>query len=258
MTLFGFDPQHREKRAIWRLFEMSELRWGMADGRIFRWFAANVPLNLEPNTGFEGDLDLVACLRHGRGAGARLIYRTWEVKVAIIDKEGRPRALKAGKTDKLLGQMRKYRQFGCPEVSLLEMYVCEDGTLARHGFPPAACADAIRAKMAALAPEQFGYHILPFEHAKDGDVDGYVRLYRHRDPLEPAAIPLLFARRAEPALPFISLIEQLNKFAEGEFVAGHKPGFMVILYCRACRRLLLQPMKGECYCRHCGEYLVTQ
>jgi hypothetical protein len=43
MTLFGFDPQHREKRAIWRLFELSELRWGMADGRIFRWFAANIP-----------------------------------------------------------------------------------------------------------------------------------------------------------------------------------------------------------------------
>ena len=156
---------------------MSELRWGMADGRIFRWFAANIPLNLGPNAGFKGDIDLITSLRRRPGEGSGLVYRTWEVKVSLIDKEGRPRALKAGKTDQLLGQMKKYRQFGCPEVSLLEMFVCEDGTLARHGFPPAACADVIRAKMAALAPEQFGYHILPFEHAsspwcKSGFVSG--------------------------------------------------------------------------------------
>jgi uncharacterized protein YbjT (DUF2867 family) len=46
MTLFQFDPQHRETAAIFRLLGSMPLRWGLAEGRVFRWFAVNIPMDL--------------------------------------------------------------------------------------------------------------------------------------------------------------------------------------------------------------------
>jgi hypothetical protein len=111
VLLFDSDSRYREKRAIWRLLELAPLRRGMADGRIYRWYAANIPMNLVPNSGFVGDIDLLLCLREGRGLGATLIYKTWEVKVALADKMGRPRSLKTGKIRDVVKQLNLYRRF---------------------------------------------------------------------------------------------------------------------------------------------------
>lgn len=62
------------------------LHWGMADGLVFKWYAVNLPMNLVLNAGFVGDIDLIVCLREGRGPSANLIYKTWEAKVALVDK----------------------------------------------------------------------------------------------------------------------------------------------------------------------------
>src|ERR1700687_1227253 len=61
MSLFDFDAQHREAAAIWRLFQNMPLHYGLVDGRIFRWWAINIPLNLLPSSSFSGDIDLMVC-----------------------------------------------------------------------------------------------------------------------------------------------------------------------------------------------------
>ena len=231
----------------------------MPQGMIFRWYAANIPMQLVPNSGFEGDIDLIACLRRGRGAAADWIYRTWEAKVALVDNQGRPRSLKGGKTRGLLTQLKTYRRFGCPDISLLELYVCEAGYLASHRFPPEAAANVIRSRMAALAPESFGYHVLPFEHGKDGDDDVGLLVWRPGDPMAPAATPLLGSRRVQPAQPFVALTEHLSRFAEAESLRRQvRLGFCVVTYCCDCRELVLLSMKGRCVCYRCGGDLISR
>ena len=39
------------------------MHFGLSDGRIYRWWAINIPLNLLPDSGFAGDIDLMACTR---------------------------------------------------------------------------------------------------------------------------------------------------------------------------------------------------
>ena len=259
MTLFEFDSRYREKKAIWRVLELGPLRWGMPEGMIFRWYAANLPMNLAPNSGFDGDIDLIACLRKGRGVEAVWIYKTWEVKVALVDNQGRPRSLKAGKTSNLLTQLRKYRRFGCPDISLLELYVCESGYFAAHTFPPKAVNDATRTRMAALAPESFGYHALPFEHGTEGDADVGLLVQGAANPSAPTATPHLHSGRVKPAQPFIGLMERIYEFAEDESENRKvRLGFCVVTYCYDCRKLLLLAMREQCTCYRCGRDLVSR
>jgi hypothetical protein len=259
MTLFDFDSRYRERKAIWRVLELGPLRWGMPEGMIFRWYAANIPMSLVPNSGFDGDIDLIVCLRNGRGATADWIYKTWEIKVALVDNRGRPRSMKSGKTRGLLTQLANYRRFGCPDISLLELYVCESGYFATHKFPPDAAADVIRSRMAALAPESFGYQVLPFEHGKDGDVDVGLLIQRASNPMAPATTQLLRSARKQPAQPFIGLTERLKEFGEVESVTRRvRLGFCVITYCYDCRELVLLSMKGRCECYRCGGDLISR
>jgi hypothetical protein len=135
LTLFQFNPQFRETAAIFRLLQSMPLRWGLAEGRIFRWFAVNIPMDLLRTSQFRGDLDLIACLRSKPSEGRFLKYLSWEVKVALIDKLGRAKSLKGGKTPDIVQQLKIHRNFGSPEASLLEMFVCEDGPISLKTFP---------------------------------------------------------------------------------------------------------------------------
>jgi hypothetical protein len=91
--------------------ELGPLRWGLPEGMIFRWYAANIPMNIVSNCGFEGEIDLIARLRFIRGATAEWIYKTWEIKVAVVDSYGQPRSMKGGKSASLLRQ--KFRLSRC-------------------------------------------------------------------------------------------------------------------------------------------------
>ena len=229
----------------------------MADGRIYRWFAANIPMDVVPGLGFRGDIDLILCLREGRGPGATLAYKTWEVKVALADKEGRPRSLKAGKTRDTLRQLNLYRKFGCPIVSLLDVFLCEHGFGARNTFPPEEVATVIRHKQAALSSEKFGYEYLAFEHTVEGGEEVGLSLYRPAfmwaDPLTPSAVRMLPPLHTNPGPAFLDLVEVLNGFHASEMIALNKrASVMIILYCPHCRRLILRTMKERSECYSCG------
>src|ERR1700683_400092 len=178
MTLFESPSQFREKATICRMFELLPLYAPLAEGHVFRWFALNIPMDLGTGGSFTSDIDIVACLLpypssaplqpSPRPRGG-LIYKTWEVKVSLLYKDGTARSLKSGKTRNTIKQLRAYRNFGSPDVSLLDVYLCEPGFMGSNAFPPEPARRTVNAKIQELRENEFGYQILPFEHAKDGD-----------------------------------------------------------------------------------------
>jgi hypothetical protein len=95
---------------------------------VFRWWAINVPLNLLSESRFYGDIDLMVCSLSTPREPPSIFYKTWEVKLILLNKDGRPRSLKRNKTERILNQLKIHRKFGSPEVSLLELYHHETGT----------------------------------------------------------------------------------------------------------------------------------
>jgi hypothetical protein len=115
MTLFETPSQFREKAAICRIFELLPLQSPLAEGHVFRWFALNIPMDLGTGGSFTSDMDIIACLcplpkyvsgpsypPHSDG----YIYKTWEVKVSLLAKDGTPRSLKSGKTASTIRQLK--------------------------------------------------------------------------------------------------------------------------------------------------------
>lgn len=164
MTLFEFPSQYREKAAIWRIFEMLPLYGPLAEGHVFRWFAVNIPMDLLTGGKFTSDVDVIACLRpypqhRVRRDGDEFIFKTWEVKVSLLDKDGTGRSLKAGKTHSTLKQLNAYRDFGSPDVSPLEAYILAPGY--DQDFAPAGIHHVIFERAAELKKNGFGYQLQP-------------------------------------------------------------------------------------------------
>ena len=130
MQLYEFDSHHRETAALWRLVRTLPLHFGLADGRIFRWWAINIPLNLLPSSHFVGDLDLMMCLLSTPMERPAVFFKTWEAKLILVSKEGRARIPQPrSETERILNQLKIQRRFGSPETSLLELYLHESGSL---------------------------------------------------------------------------------------------------------------------------------
>jgi hypothetical protein len=261
MTLFEFDSQFRERATICRIFEMLPLFAPLADGHVFKWFALNIPMDLGTGGRFTSDMDIVACLRPKPALRGPEFYRTWEVKVALLCKDGSARSLKSGKTRGLINQMRAYREFGSPDVSLLDVYICEPGFMNRNVFPPEPARTTIVARMDELKKNGFGYQLLPFEHGKDGNTDtglmAYPRLTQYG--LPSTHFKLLPVTWTQPREGFSRLMAQLNTCYENELdqIAVGK-GFVAVVFCRQCSQLGLTRMKEANLCPHCRADLLVQ
>lgn len=170
MTLFESESQYREKTTIWRVFSSLPLYAALAGGHIWRWFAINIPMNLEAGGEYTSDIDILARL-HDFPRSQEWFYRTWEVKVSLLRKDGTARSLKAGKIKRTITQLKAYREFGSPDISLLDIYLCEAGFMSHNIFPQAALHRVIKIKTSELHQNHFGYQLLPFEHGKDAEGD---------------------------------------------------------------------------------------
>jgi hypothetical protein len=256
MTLFESDSQYREKATIWRLFSLLPLYAALAGGRVWRWFAINIPMDLQTGGAFTSDLDIIAKLQDYPCSRAWL-YRTWEVKVSLLCKDGSARALKAGKLKRTATQLRAYRRFGSPEVSLLDVYICESGFMTRNKFPPPVLEATVKAKLTELHQERFGYQLLPFEHGNDrGNDAGLLAMPNARNPLQ-TTFNMLPAVTAGPQQPFSQLVAHLDEFFDSVKGRIRKP-FNQIVFCRECRRLQLICMQDSCECPNCQSDLIIQ
>lgn len=231
----------------------------LADGHIWQWFAVNIPMDLGTGGEFKSDIDILARLRNDPPAYG-WFYRTWEVKVSLICRDGTCRSLKAGKIEKTVNQLRTYRKFGCPDVSLLDAYICEAGYFSKNGFPPDALVRPVSTKISELRCEKFGYQLLPFEFGKNGDADFGLHTLAFpkrpfRGPPFQHSLPLLRASTHEPHHPFSKLAARIDDFFEKHY---GKPNQQII-FCRRCRRLQLICMKnGDYVCPECHADLVIQ
>ena len=257
MDLFKAHSQYREKAAIWRIFNLLPLYAPLAEGHIFRWFAINIPMDLKTGGKFTSDIDIIACLRSKPQRGVRrdpdeLIYKTWEVKVSLLHEDGRASSLKVGKTRRTMKQLNAYRDFGCPEVSLLEIYVCGPGCFRDNTFPPAVVEEVIRERFRELKKGGFGYLIHPFELQRRGDTDIGI--------LAPGASNFRLLTSANNALrePFSRFAKDLNEFFESETKDRAKKSFLWIVFCGRCRRLRLLGSKEQYVCPRCKADLVLQ
>jgi hypothetical protein len=256
MTLSEAQSQYRERETIWRVFSLLPLYAPLAAGRVWRWFAINIPMDLGTGGAFTSDIDIIARL-HDFPRSKEWLYRTWEVKVGLLCKDGTGRSLKVGKIHKTKMQLNTYREFGSPHVSLLDIYICETGFMRRNAFPPPALNESISSKLAELSRDGFGYQLLPFEHGRgeNGDV-GLSALTSERNPLQ-TTINLVPAIADGPRQPFLRLAERLNSFFEQTVDRPRRP-FNQIVFCRECRQLQLICMKHEQTCPACKSDLVTQ
>ncbi|MGA7565892.1 MAG: hypothetical protein WBW53_07455 [Terriglobales bacterium] len=204
---------------------------------------------------FTRDIDIVARL-HDFPRSQKWLYKTWEVKVSLLGRDGTARSLKVGKLNRTVSQLKGYRKFGSPDVSLLDIYVCEEGFMGSNGFPPTALRSSISSKVAELRQRGFGYQLLPFEPGTDPeDGVGMFRIPTTWNPLR-NTFDLLPATIAGPDQPFSRFAERLNDFFER---ARQPPQpFNQIVYCRQCRKLHLIRMKNDHFCPSCKDNLILQ
>jgi hypothetical protein len=253
VPLFDFDPQHRETAAIWRLVRTLPLHLGLPGGRIFRWWAINIPLNLLAASHFYGDIDLMVCTLSTPREPPGIFYKTWEIKLTLVDKSGKPHSLKSSRTARILNQLKIHREFGSPDVSLLDLYLHEAGSKAFEFFPTEEVFLVVEKRATELRKGLFGYQILPFGHRKDENGEDYGVFALH-NPFQPAKpiIDILRAVKTEAKGEFLELAQHLSAFAESESKRLLEPvGFAVVAYCRMCRKLCLIHKGDEVRCYRC-------
>jgi hypothetical protein len=257
MTLFNSDPQYREKETIWQVMSLLPLFGPLAAGHVWSWFAVNIPMDLGTGCGsrFTSDIDIIAKLRDVPPKKG-FLYRTSEVKVGLLYKDGTAKSLKAGKSRRIASQLEAYRGFGAPEVSLLEAYVCEQGFLSRQPFPPPALAEVTKNRLGILRPAEFGYQLLPFEQMPGQALSQAFIALRSDESELATGMFMLNARVGLPTEPFSRLAERLDTFFDG--VDDENKHFRQIIFCRACRQLGLVKMKEARQCPTCGADLVLQ
>ena len=256
MTLFDIDSQYREKLAIWRVLSTLPLYAPLAEGRVWRWFAINIPMDLGTGAGgiYTSDLDIIARLSD-YPQSKNWIYKTWEVKVSLLQENGAARSLKAGKTKRTLTQLNAYKAFGAASTTLLDIYICEDGFLSNHDFPTEEVRQVSNHKISEIKLNGFGYQMLPFQHKKEGDKD--VGLFVPSNIQRKTVVDILHPNNFGHREPFSRLVEDLDKFFEQQ---GERPrkSFSQIVYCKNCKRLQLIDMKTVYDCPICSDDLVQQ
>jgi ribosomal protein S27E len=259
MTLFESPEQSRENAAIWRMFSLLPLHTALSQGRIWRWFAINLPMNSIVKSEFTSDIDIIACLQERQGSN-EWIYETWEVKVRRLYKDGTAQSLRAGrgKLHKLMNQIDAYNNCGSPCVSLLELFICEAGYFASNSSPSPQVSDAISARRMLLEKKGCGHQILMFEHATSDNEDFGLRFVTNElNPLQSSSAFNLLAANTTPARPPFSLLtNQLDEFFEQS--TRPKKSFCQIVFCKSCKHLQLIRMRDEDSCPACGDNLVAQ
>jgi hypothetical protein len=248
MTLFDSNSQHRENATIWRLYSFMPLFAALADGCVWRWFAVNIPMSIMGVDEFTSDIDIIARLKEPPPT-RRLFCRTWEVKVGLIQEDGTTRSLKTGKVKDTMDQLRAYRKFGSPEVSLLDMIVCESGYMKNGFVVPAALQNSMAAKRTELAG-QFGYQFLPIQHDKREGKDFGIRTISREPEFEGPILRVLPSVKTDSREPFDGLVAKLDAFFE-EQKDKKQRSMHQIVFCRACTKLQLIRMKDEHICPNC-------
>ena len=261
MTLFECESQYREKATIWRIFSDMLLFAPLSSGHVMEWFAVNIPMDLGTGGSFDGEIDIIARLRGIPGnpvAFKEYFYRTWEVKVSLLCKDGNTKSLKVGrgKMKGVVNQLKAYRKFGSPEVSLLDVYLCEAvesmNYLSNINY-------SFSTKFSELQHHSFGYNVLLFGYGKQGDDDvglHYLpfkpQFSLHPDPFWSSPVAAFLHAPVTPIIPhFSNLAERIDNFVKEqkrsykEQKRSYKVFYHIVMFCRECRQLQLGACRNK-------------
>jgi hypothetical protein len=241
----------------------------LSSEHIMNWFAVNIPMDIGTCGSFDGEIDIIARLRGipGNPLAKGNFYRTWEVKVSLICKDGTTKSMKAGKgkVRAVVNQLKAYRNFGAPEVSLLDVYLCEAGDSMRY---LSNILKSLSAKLHQLKENGFGYHVLPFGYGKRDNHDYGLRfipappqLSLHPNHfMQLPVIAFLRAPVTDSRPPFSNLAERIDGFVEEQKDKRAYKGVFkhTVMFCRQCRKLQLILIREEYTCPNCGDNLIAQ
>jgi hypothetical protein len=182
-----------------------------------------------------------------------VFYKTWEIKLMLIDKAGRPRSLKRNRTGDILNQLKIHRKFGSPDVALLELYLHETKSKTFEFFPTAEVCSVVESRVKELKKQMFGYQVLPFGYGINSQAED-LGTWALVHPLQNVrqCFELLRSVKTEPKGGFLNLAQYLWAFAESESKRLSKPlGYVVIAYCPACKKLCLIHRNEDACCYYC-------
>lgn len=258
--LFEVSGQERESRAVWRILS-NPLHFAALCNDTWRWFAVDVPLNLlGGNTA--GEIDILVCRpkviktvmvdEADKKIGDiynfdDLIFRSFEVKSALLSKKGEYRSVRKPASNKFrrtIGQLKQLLNFGCGLVWLLEIYIIES-TNDSPRFSTEVVEYA-REKSDKLKAIGAGYIIFQIQYRTDvAELQGGI-LHPPRSVLYPTP--------KEIGGSFTALTKYLDDFYRTE-IAKNKLGGLppVISYCKQCRELSLVPGTGGVSCKKCNK-----
>lgn len=258
MTLFESDSRYREKFTIWRILSTLPLFGDLSEGNVWKWFAVNIPMDLGTGGGkeFTSDIDIITCLRNYPNTN-ELHYKTWEVKVTLLKNDGTARSLKKAKIPQTLNQLHAYKNFGAPVVTLMKVFVCEDGFMLNNDFPSRELNEVIVHTQDELIKEGFGFQMLPFEHGKEENIDVGLMVMRENNMLPGSPIAILQPKNFGLRQPFSRLVYDINRFYKEMGDIPRKP-FKPIIYCKKCKKLQMIDMKTEFECPNCKDNLIVQ
>lgn len=239
----------------------------LSSEHIMKWFAVNIPMDLGTGGSFDGEMDIIARLRGipGNPLAGGHFYRTWEVKVSLLCKDGTTKSLKMGKGKMrgVVNQLKAYRKFGSPEVALLDVYLCEAGGSMSHLYN---IKDSLSIKLSELQGNSFGYHVLSFGYGKRDNHDYGLyalpappSLSLHPNPfMQSPVFAFLHAPVTHIKPPFSNLAERIDNFVEGQKRSYRGVFRHTVMFCRECRQLQLIRIKEEYTCPNCGDDLIAQ
>lgn len=176
-----------------------------------------------------------------------------------MHRDGTASSLKAGKVRRTITQLKTYRQFGAPEVTLVDVFICENGFMSKNRFPPDVLMDVVKEKLTELGFEGFGYQLLPFEHGKEDEADiGLIAIHSINNIMQ-TTFNILPSNNFGFRQPFSQLVDVINNFYDQQLSnLSKKRPKQIIIYCKNCRKFQLIDMKNEQNCPNCNENLVAQ
>jgi hypothetical protein len=215
------------------------------------WRAVGIPLDLIDKS-VRGDIDLMFAMRpapkaqDGRMVFGPYIYRCFELKTSKVKKSGEVKSLKEGKFKKTIGQLQKLRDFGAPQVFLLEAFIVEAGfSPASSGTMPVEVRNSIANKLAQIQGRDFGYATLPIEQIPGYSEAGTGILWP-TETVQPANTNPL----RPPFSRLVSLVEDFAKKAHATNLRS------VVTYCYRCQSLTAVDRSGPYVCASCQAALL--
>jgi hypothetical protein len=247
--LFNSESGEREKACAWRL-QSSIMRFSALTNGSWKWRAVGIPLGLV-DPAHQGDIDLLFAMRpppmreNGRLKFPPPIHRCFELKTAKVKVSGEVKSLKRGKFHKTIGQLKKLREFGAPQVFLLEVFIVEAGYSDTADRMPEEARKAVAWKHEQISRKPFGYITLALEQMA-GYSEADTGLVWPTATVQPASTQT-------PQSPFTELIAALDRFADENGAVGAKN---VIGYCDPCRTLVTIDKLGPYRCLKCATDLI--